>query len=70
MKNLPCPVGTIENPVGRPYGTGEIPDISPSDESLGYYQSALTGLLQEVYFSNHFPRRALAQKFGDEFGVE
>ncbi len=48
LNRLPCPVGTIENPVSRPYGTGEIFDISPSDESLGYFQLVLTGLLQEV----------------------
>ncbi len=45
---LPCPVGTLETPFSRPYGTGETLDISPSDESLGYYQLVPTGLLQEV----------------------
>ncbi len=45
---MPCPVGTIENPVSRLYGTGEISDIVPSDKSLGYYQLVPTGLLQEV----------------------
>ncbi len=46
------PVGTTDRSFKCPDGTRQVVPPVPSDKSLGYYQTSLTGrLLQEVYSS-------------------